>query len=197
MQRIRVGGIAVGLLVWAVFAVATVRAAPPRGNSQGLALLSRVHRAYVTVPAVSVSARIGARPSRFTIIVRSGIVTAEQFQFGNGADALILVASGSTTTYGRQPGNTCWRKVPAAQSLDSIGLPFPDEPHMNVGKPERTTGGWLLRVTGDGGPYTFAIAGPTLRLRSITVRAPGTPAIVERVSVLPVAPRLDTPSPRC
>jgi hypothetical protein len=197
MQRIRVGGIAVGLLVWAVFAVATVRAAPPRGNSQGLALLSRVHRAYVTVPAVSVSARIGARPSRFTIILRSGIVTAEQFQFGSGADALILVASGSTTTYRRQPGNTCWRKVPVAQSLDAIGLPFPDEQHMNVGKPERTTSGWLLRVTGDGGPYTFAIAGTTLRLRSITVRAPGAPAIVERVSVLPVAPRLDIPSPRC
>jgi hypothetical protein len=197
MQRIRVGGIAVGLLVWAVFAVGTVRAAPPRGNSQGLALLSRVHRAYLTVPAVSVSARIGARPSRFTIIVRSGIVTAEQFQFGSGADALILVASGSTTTYRRQPGNTCWRKVPVAQSLDAIGLPFPDEQHMNVGKPERTTSGWLLRVTGDGGPYTFAIAGTTLRLRSITVRAPGAPAIVERVSVLPVAPRLDIPSPRC
>src|SRR6185437_15553424 len=197
MHRSRAGGIAVGLLVWAAFAVAAVSAAAPRGNSQGLALLARVHRAYVTAPAVSVAARIGSQPSRFTIILRSGIVTAEQFQFGNGADALILVASGSTTTYGRQPRSSCWRKVPATQSLDSIGLPFPDAPHMNVGKPERTTSGWLLRATGDGGPYTFAIAGTTLRLRSITVRAPGTPVIVERVLVLHVAPRLDTVGPRC
>jgi uncharacterized protein YaiE (UPF0345 family) len=174
-----------------------VSAAPPRGNTQGLALLSRVHRAYMSVPAVSVTARIGSRPSRFTIILRSGIVTAEQFVYGTGADALMLVASGSATTYRRQPGSSCWQKVPAAQSLDAIGLPFPDSAHMNVGKPEHTTSGWLLPVSGDGGPSTFAIAGTTFRLRSITVRSPGTPAIVEQVSVLRVAPRLDTASPRC
>ena len=176
---------------------AWVRAAPPRGNTQGLALLSRVRRAYMSVPAVSVTARLGSRPSRFTIVLRSGIVTAEQFAFGNGAGALILVASGSTTTYGRQPGSSCWRKVPATQSLDAIGLPFPDSRHMSVGKPEHTARGWLLPATGDGGPYTFAVAGTTLRLRSITVRAPGTPAIVEQVSVLRAAPRLATASPRC
>ena len=173
-------------------------AAPtPRGNTQGLALLSRVHRAYMSVPAVSVTARLGSRPSRFTVILRSGVVTAEQFAFGSGADALILVASGSTTTYGRQPGSSCWRKVPAMQSLDAIGLPFPDSRHMSVGKPERTARGWLLPATGDGGRYTFAIAGTTHRLRSITVRTPGTPAIVEQVSVLHAAPRLANASPRC
>lgn len=176
---------------------AVFQAAPPRGNTQGLALLARVHRAYMNVPAVSVTARLGSQPSRFTVMLHSGIVTAEQFVFGNGPGALVLVASGSTTTYGRQPGSSCWRKVPATQSLDSIGLPFPDPPHMNVAKPERTTTGWLLPATGGGGAYTFAVDGTTLRLRSITVRERGAPTVVEQVSVLREAPPLDTPSPRC
>src|SRR6185437_14622460 len=125
MHRSRAGGIAVGLLVWAAFAVAAVSAAAPRGNSQGLALLARVHRAYVTAPAVSVSARIGSQPSRFTIILRSGIVTAEQFQFGNGANALILVASDSTTDLRPPAAELLLAKSPghAVARLDRLALP--------------------------------------------------------------------------
>src|SRR5439155_12701897 len=72
--------------------------APPTGDARGLALLARVHRAYVNVPAVAVSGRAGSLSFRFTLVLSSGIGIAEQF-VGNGP-------SGTTTLVARRGAPT-------------------------------------------------------------------------------------------
>jgi hypothetical protein len=78
------------------------------------------------------------------------------------------------------------------QTIDSIGLPFPDQPHMRVSSPRRTPTGWLLPVAGDGGPATFAIDGASLLIRSVTAAR-----VVERARTLESRPTLPVPKPVC
>jgi hypothetical protein len=82
------------------------------------------------------------------------------------------------------------------QTIDSIGLPFPDQPHMQVKSPRRTGSGWLLPVAGDGGPVTFAIDGTSLLLRTITVATQAS-HIVEHAVTLTSHPTLASAEPRC
>ena len=68
-----------------------------------------------------------------------------------------------------------------------FGLPFPDQPHMQVKSPRRTGTGWLLPVVGVGGPGTFAIDGKSLLMRSLTITTQGM-RIVEHARALDRVP---------
>lgn len=188
-------GLAVSCL--AALGATPAHAAPPGGNAQGLALLARVRQAYVNVPAVVLSSRLGSQPTRLTVILRAGIVTDEQFVLGAGS--MTMVGSSPSSAYLRQRGASCWSKLPAsraAQTFDSIGYPFPDTPHITVGKPRRTAGGWFLPTSGDGGPSTYMIDAKTFRIRFITFHT-GSAALRDDVSALTHTPRLVAVSPRC
>jgi len=191
-------GLGLALSCLAALGAASAHAAPPDGNAQGLALLARVRHAYVDVPAVGLSSRLGSQPTRLTVILHAGIVTAEQFVLGAGS--MIMVGSSPSSAYLRRRGASCWSKLPAsqaAQTFDSIGYPFPDTPHITVGKPRRIAGGWLLSTSGDGGPSTYTIDGKTFRIRFITFHTPGSAALRDDVSALARTPRLVAASPRC
>jgi hypothetical protein len=109
-----------------------------------------------------------------------------------------FVARRNAATFTRGLGSSCWRRVAVSnpQTIDSIGLPFPDQPHMRVSSPRRTRTGWLLPVAGDGGPVTFAIDGTSLLLGKITVVGPGA-RVVEHARTLESRPTLASPKPRC
>jgi hypothetical protein len=178
---------------------AAVQPSHAGGDPRGLALLERVRTAYAAVPAVSVTARIGAHPIRFTLVLRRGVVVAEQLVSGEGAGATLLVAHGSGSTLAREPGSSCWRALPSSdpQALDDLGRRFPELPGMRVGAPHATPTGWALPITGPGGPYTYAVDRGSGLLRSITVRSPGGAPIFEHVSRLRARPTLLTAAPRC
>jgi hypothetical protein len=185
-------------LCLAVAASAARRLAPPTGDAGGLALLARVHRAYVGVPAVEVSGRVGSLSFRITLVLGSAIGIAEQFVGREPSGTTMLVAMRGPT-FAREPGSSCWRRLPASapQSFGNIGLHFPDQPGMTVKAPRRTSAGWLLPVVIDGGPATFAIDGKSMLIRSITITAQQGSRIVEQVGALRSVPRLLVPEPRC
>src|SRR5436190_2357665 len=79
------------------------------GDPAGLALLARVHRAYSHVPGVGVSGQAGALSFRFTLVLDSGIVVAEQFVGRQPSSVTMLVARRGGPTYAREPGTSCWR----------------------------------------------------------------------------------------
>jgi hypothetical protein len=172
---------------------------PPYGDPAGLALLAHVHRAYVGVPAVAISGRTGSFSFRFTLVLRSGIGVAEQFVGRGATGTTLLVQRRRSPTFAREPGTSCWRALPAAdpQSFENIGLRFPDQAGMRVGAPRRTSNGWLLPVSIDREPATFAIQGGSMLIRSITINAQQGRRLIEHVSILHSAPRLLTPEPRC
>ena len=186
------------------FAVATSSTAgarslaPPSGNRQGLRLLARVNEAYVHVPAAALSGHAGAFAFRFTVVLRSGVVVAEQDVVSGPGGTTELVRRQGAPTFAREPGSTCWRRLAASdrQALEGVGLRFPDQPHMRLQRPRRTASGWLLPVVGDGGHTVFLIDAKSMLLRSITI-ANGGKRILERVSALRSAPILLTPHPRC
>jgi hypothetical protein len=186
------------------FAVATSSVAdarslaPPTGNRQGLALLAGVNRAYVRVPAVTISGRSGAFAFRFTVLLRSDVTVGEQYVGSGPGGTTKLVRQQGSPTFAREPGSACWRQLAASnpQALDDIGLRFPGQPHMRVEHPRRTRSGWLLPVVGDGGHTVLTIDAKSMLLRSITVAAGGR-RVLERVSALRSRPILFTPQPRC
>jgi hypothetical protein len=190
-----------GLLALCVtVATGTARplASPPTGDAKGLALLARVHRAYVRVPGVALSGRAGTLSFRFTLVLRSGIGVAEQFVGKAASGTTMLVAQRGSPTLAHEPGTHCWRQLAASdpQSFENIGLRFPDQPRMRVKAPQRKPGGWLLPVVDPDGPVTFAIDATSLLIRSVTLATPGQ-RVVEHVAVLRSAPRLLVPKPRC
>lgn len=98
------------------------------GSNETKALLARVHRAYLRVPAVELSViprRSTIRfPRRFVLILRNGVVIAEEFiRPGHGGTRLVARRSGPT--YSRQAGAKCWRRLPASnpQTLADVGIP--------------------------------------------------------------------------
>ena len=172
--------------------------APPTGDPLGLALLGRVHHAYVNVPAVTIRGGSGALTFRFTVVLRSGLAVAEQYVGTEPAGTTLLVARRGSPTFAREPGTSCWRQLMASdpQALEDIGLRFPDLPRMKLERPRRTAGGWLLPVVSDGGPFLFAIDRKSMLIRSITIGAGGK-RVLERVGALRSVPRLLLPKPRC
>jgi hypothetical protein len=172
--------------------------APPTGNQQGLRLLARVHRAYAHVPAATLRGRVGAFAFRITLVLRSGVIVAEQYVSSGPGGTTELVRRPGAPTYAREPGSACWRPLAASdrQAITDVGIRFPDRPHMRVQRPRRTAGGWLLPAVGDGVQTVFLIDAKSLLLRSVTIAAPGR-RVLERVSRLRSAPSLFTPQPRC
>jgi len=63
-----------GLLALCVAAAAG--AAPPTGDPKGLALLERVRHAYLTVPAVGISTRLGPTSFDFKLVLLVSMVAA-------------------------------------------------------------------------------------------------------------------------
>ena len=185
-----------GLLALCVAAAAG--AAPPTGDPKGLALLERVHRAYLTVPAVGISIRLGATSFDFKLVLRSGIGVAEQVVLREATGVKTIVARRGGATYFRGPGRSCWRKLAASdpQSIKDLGLRFPDHLLTRVNAPRRTATGWELPVSSKGEPAVLVIDPKSLLLRSIVVTSAQT-RYVEQVRALRPAPRLAFPSPRC
>jgi hypothetical protein len=180
-------------------ATASGAGSPPTGNARGLELLAVVHRAYAHVPAVAISGKAAGLTFRFTLVLRSGVGVAEQFVGSSKAGTTTLVAPSGPVTYARDPGRTCWRRVPEAdpQTFDNIGMRFPDHAGMRVQKPRRAAGGtWQLPAVVGGQPGVFVIDGKTAIVRSITVSAGGA-RIDERVRSLAAAPKLAVPAPLC
>jgi hypothetical protein len=198
--RILASTAATGLLALcvAVTPSAGQSVAPPSGDPAGLAMLARVHRAYVAVPGVTLLGRAGSLSFRFTFALRSGVEAAEQVTVSTPNGTATFVARRDAATFVRHPGSSCWRRLPSssAQTISSLGLPFPDQPHMRVKPPRRTRTGWLLPVAGDGGPATFAIDGKSMLIRSLTLASQGT-RIVEYARTLASRPQLALPEPRC
>lgn len=186
-------------------AVATAASAGrPTGNAQGLALLARVHRAYERVPAVETSARFRGTNARFTLLLRRGVAVGEEFVGVTSTGTTILVARGSGTTYARQPGSSCWRRLAATdrQSLEDVGLRFPDGYETVVKAPRRTGSVWLLpvhtegRFPGEGGSFVMRINRKTMLLESETGRVSGQP-LTNHIVALRRPPALASPKPTC
>lgn len=195
------------VVLWAAAAAASQRATyanAPSGNAQGLALLARVHAAYRHVPAVQVTALLGSERVRFTLVLRAGVATAEEFLGVGPAGTTILVARESGPTYAREPGTNCWRRLAPSdsQSLDDLGLRFPDSYRMVVKAPRRSGSSWLLPALsrgsdpGDAASVTLRINATSLLLESQTVAASGHRAI-ERTQALTQQPTLPRPAPSC
>ena len=175
----------------------TARSAP--ATSAGAELLRRVTSSYGRVPAVLVTATVQGSSGRFSVILRRGVVIAEQFVGGAGRTATKLVAPPHSPTYALQPGTACWRQLSAAnpQALMDIGERFPVVPGAVVlSAPQRTPVGWLLRVRITTTTAIYAIDRATLRVDSITFTQ-GRGSVTERVRALSAAPALIKPVPRC
>jgi len=120
------------------------------GSRKTKALFAKVHRAYFQVPAVELSvvpSRSTLRfPRRFVLILRSGVVVAEEF-IRPGRDGTTLVARRFHRTYSRAAGASCWRRLPASspQTLADVGIPFPyTRVTIKVLPPEKTAFGWKV-----------------------------------------------------
>jgi hypothetical protein len=118
------------------------------GSRMTKALFAKVHRAYLHVPAVKLSVIPRKStlwfPRRFVLILRSGVVVAEEFT-RPGRDGTTLVARRFHHTYSRKPGATCWHRLPASnpQTLADVGIPFPyTRVNIKVLPPETTAFGW-------------------------------------------------------
>ncbi len=187
---------AAGLL--ALCAAAAAGAAPPTGDPKGLALLDRVRHAYLTVPAVGISTRLGPTSFDFKLVLRSGVGVAEQVILVDSTGTTMLVARRGGRTYVRARGRSCWRQLAASdpQSIVDLGRPFPDQLLTSVKAPQRTPTGWQLPVSSKGEPAILVIDRKSLLIRSIIVGS-GRTRYVERVRALRPAPRLAFPKPRC
>jgi hypothetical protein len=174
-----------------------VWATSPTGDRAGLALLARIHHAYAGVPAVTVSGRTGTLLFRWTLVLGSGVGTAEEFVGQEPSKTTLLVASRGGPTFAREPGSPCWRALRRSdpQALDNLGLPFPDQPAMKVRAPQTTSSGALLPVVVDGDPGTFSVD-HSFRIRLITLSSGGH-RILEQVTNLRSVPELARPEPRC
>jgi hypothetical protein len=169
------------------------------GSSAGVKLLRRVTSSYGPVPAVVLTASLHGLSAQFTVILRRGIVVAEQFVGESASGTTKLVAPPHSATYALEPGTTCWRPLSASnpQVLMDIGERFPILPRaVAVSAPQQTRGGWLLRVRALNITSTYAVDRATLHVDSITI-AEGRRSFTERVQALSAAPALLTPTPRC
>jgi hypothetical protein len=118
------------------------------------ALFAQVHRSYLHVPAVEMSALPREStlrfPRRFVFVLHKGQVVAEEFT-RSGRDATTLVARTFRHTYARPAGATCWRRLPSSnpQTLLDVGVPFPyTRTGLGIGDkalpPKKTSFGWVV-----------------------------------------------------
>src|SRR5262249_5756264 len=121
-----------GLTRVAALAATTALLAPgasaATGDRAGLALLDRVHHAYVDVPGVSVSGQTGQLQFRLKVALESGINVGEYFFAESPAGVTELVARRGGPTDAPNPGTPCWpalRKTDR-QAVDTRGTPVPD-----------------------------------------------------------------------
>jgi hypothetical protein len=173
-------------------------AAPPQGNAKGIALLKRVHAAYRHVAAVLITGHSGDISSRFTLLLKKGVATAEEYHGTTPGGVTILVGRGSGPTYAREPGTSCWRRLSSSdpQSLTDIGKRFPDAGKMTVKAPRRSGSSWLLPVVEDGHHGTMRISAKTFLLQSFAAQT-SNGTVTEHDRALSKRPTLPTPSPRC
>jgi hypothetical protein len=138
------------------------------------------------------------------LLLRDGIAVGEQYVGETSTGTTILVAHGSGPTYAREPGTGCWRRLLAndSQSLEDIGLRFPDAFQTIVGAPTRSGSEWLLpvrtegRSPGEGGSGTMHISATTLLVDSESVRLQGR-TLTDDVRALARQPHLAAPRPSC
>ena len=150
------------------------------------------------------TARFGAITAHFTLLLRDGVAVGEEYVGESPAGTTILVADGSGPTYADEPGTNCWRRLAAtdSQSLEDIGLRFPDAYKTIVGAPTRSGSHWLVpvrtenRSPGEGGSGTMTINATTMLVDSETVRVHGR-ALIDHVRALTRQPRLSRPQPTC
>ncbi len=181
---------------------ASVAAGPPvpQGDPRGVALLGRVVNAYRSVPGVAVT--VAALSARAGLVLRSGIVVAEESRLaGLGDTETTLVRREGGPTYTRLPGQSCWRRSDPGLSIDGVGDPFPVSGPITVQRPRQISGGWSLRTTSkDNGTTTittYRINSPSYLLRSVVFQAPNGKSVVGRIRNLSSPPHVDTPQPRC
>jgi hypothetical protein len=185
-------------------AAGAASASPPSGDARGLALLARVQRAYEHVPAVATSATLQGMNARFTLVLRQGVAVAEEFVGVTSTGTTTLVARGAGPTYAREAGTSCWRRLAATdqQSLEDVGLRFPDGYKTTVKAPTRTGSEWLLpihtegRFPGEGGTFVMHIDPKTHLIKSETGRAGGQP-LINHIAALRQPSALPAPQPTC
>jgi hypothetical protein len=140
-------------------------AATPRSdrNLTTRTLFAEVHRAYRHVPAIELS--VIKRSStyrfsrRFVLVLRSGVVVAEEFT-RSGGDGTTLVARRHHPTYSRQAGAKCWRRLPSSnpQTLADVGIPFPyTRESTKALQPQRTAFGWKVLAENEEGYWFLAV----------------------------------------
>lgn len=173
--------------------------AVPGGGRASVALMRRVTQSYRRVPAVLASTKVGGVSAQYTIVLRDGVVVAEEFVGGAGRDLTKLVAPPGSPTYALVPGTSCWRKLAPSDpySFSNVGKRFPHIPkRVDVFPPRRTATGWLLRVRTGATAATYDIDRATLLIRSIKALARGR-STTETLQSLRSAPALISPTPRC
>jgi hypothetical protein len=192
------------LVVWSAAAAGATNADPPSGDAQGLALLARVHRAYEHVSAVTTSVTLRGMNARFTLLLHQGVTVAEEFVGGTSTGTTTLVAHGAGPTYAREAGTSCWRRLAATdqQSLEDVGLRFPDGYKTTVKTPTHSRSEWLLpihtegRFPGEGGTFVMHIDAKTMLIKSETGRVSGQP-LANHINALRHTPALPSPQPPC
>ncbi len=197
---VRVRGLLIGCLVGTTGLVVcgSGLARGPSGDPRGLALLARVHAAYRHVPAVEVTGRNGAFRAHFSLLLHSGVATAEGYVGTSPVGVTRLVARGGGPTYAREPGTACWRKLRRSdsQSLTDIGTRFPDVPHMRVKAPRRVGSVWLLPFVAKGHVFTLRISTRPLQLETLSITERGK-TVTEHEKALQAKPTLPVPTPSC
>ena len=193
-------------------------------------LLAEVHRAYLRVPALEVSVIPGRSsirtPRKFVLILRSGVVVAEEFT-RSGRSGTTLVARRGHATYARAAGARCWRRLPSSdpRTLADVGVPFPyTRERIKALQPRRTRSGWKV-LTDNRAEFWFMAVQPrppaetskgyrnrfitytigirSHRLTSYYVQQPTKRPertwryATLRVTALTAAPHLPTPAPAC
>jgi hypothetical protein len=142
--------------------------------------------------------------ARFTLVLRHGVAVGEEFVGATSTGTSTLVARGPGPTYAREAGTSCWRRLSATdqQSLEDVGLRFPDGYKTTVGSPTRAGSVWLLpihtegRFPGEGGSFVMHIDAKTMLIESETGRVGGQP-LTNHVTALRHSPTLPSPQPAC
>ena len=190
-------GVAVAALLTLAPAAGAVRVAavpPLSGDAAGLRLVRQVNRSYATVPAVRLEGAGGGLSARFTLVMRNGVVVAEQALVDEGLPELtLLVRREHQETVAHDPDRDCWTFIPKSdpQALTDVGKSLLSGPGR-VSRP---------RVGATTVTVTITMQGQTLRAvidkRTMHLRRFEATGYVARFTNLTKAPALPTTQPRC
>jgi hypothetical protein len=197
---------ALGLAGLAVAVVALLTLAPAAGgvptstaptlsgDAAGLRLVRQVNRSYAAVSAVRLEVAAGGFIGRFTLVMRNGVVVAEQALVDEGgSEATLLVRREHQGTFVHNPNRDCWRSVPASdpQALTDVGKPLLSGPGR-VSRPRIAATTITLTITREGHAARAVIDKRTMHLRRF--EAVG---YLARFTNLSKRPALPTPVPHC